>query len=243
MINTCGLARARVNPSAWPVNRKVKKMNDICGLNSGASLRTVTLQSCLASRLRANLGVNGSPEYSLTWKRWDMPQREPICALRASGRRTSDKDCGGWPTPTTNNGTGAGTQGRKGGPNLQTLAGWVTPSTRDWKDTPGMSQTGTNPDGTTRTWTDQLPRQVAIAGWNTPTSNDATGKGYTYDGGDKNKPRLANTGLVQGGFRVPTEKRGALNPALSRWLMGYPAEWDDCAPLVTRSSRKSRQNS
>lgn len=38
---------------------------------------------------------------SLTWKTWDMPQREPICALRASTRRTSDNDCSGWPTPQT----------------------------------------------------------------------------------------------------------------------------------------------
>lgn len=37
---------------------------------------------------------------------------------------------------------------------------WATPSSRDWKDTEGMSQTGTNPDGTTRQRVDQLARQV-----------------------------------------------------------------------------------
>ena len=34
---------------------------------------------------------------------------------------------------------------------------WMTASARDWKDTPGMATTGTNPDGTTRTRLDQLP--------------------------------------------------------------------------------------
>ena len=38
------------------------------------------------------------------------------------------------------------------------LVGWPTCSARDWKDTPGMSETGVNPDGTERTRLDQLPR-------------------------------------------------------------------------------------
>lgn len=80
-------------------------------------------------------------------------------------------------------------------------AGWGTPSTRDWKDTPGMSMTGTNPDGSTRARLDQLPRQAALASGPPLTSSHAA-----------------------------TENRGALNPAFSLWLMGFPPHWMDLAP-------------
>ena len=39
-------------------------------------------------------------------------------------------------------------------------AQWPTPAARDWKDTPGMSPTATNPDGSHRDRTDRLPMRV-----------------------------------------------------------------------------------
>ena len=90
------------------------------------------------------------------------------------------------------------------------LTSWPTASARDWKDTPGMSETGTNPDGSTRSRLDQLPRVA---------------------------------GLTVTGSPAATAKPGQLNPAHSRWLMGYPPEWDACAPTVMPSSRKPRKSS
>lgn len=57
-----------------------------------------------------------------------------------------------WPTPHSNCHTGAGTQGRQGGENLQTAVTWPTPTSRDWKDTgsrvvrPSSQEGSLNPD-------------------------------------------------------------------------------------------------
>jgi len=188
-----GPPRSRASRSARRASNSARPTNDIFGPLDANSSPSADLQRSLENRLRASLDVNGSPEYALTWKHWDMPAGLPICALRARAHRTSDSDCSGWPTAT--------------------LAGWVTPSSRDWKDTPGMSTEATNPDGTTRKRVDQLPRQAALT--------------------------RGDLGTGRSGSPAATGKPAALNPAFSLWLMGYPIEWARCAERVTRSSRKS----
>ena len=106
---------------------------DIYGLSYDASSPSAVLQSFLESRLRANLDVNGSPEYVLTWKHWDMLSGPPIFALRASQRRIDDSDYTGWPTPNTDD-----RKSKNRGHNLgaiveRVLLGWSTPEARDWK--------------------------------------------------------------------------------------------------------------
>ena len=251
-----GQGVAPASRSAMPASSWGERIRVIYGRRSVASSTGRALQSCLESRLQARLVAFGSPEYALTWRQWAMRSGPPICALRASGRRIEGSGSSGWrtpsatdadrgvhpspdpkagdhslnnqastapwPTPRTPTG-GAESAERKqelgrtesGGGDLQAvaqLAGWPTCSARDWKDTPGMATTGTNPDGSLRTRLDQLPRVAAL-------------------------------GIGSTSYPASTEKRGALNPAHSRWLMGCPPEWCDCAVTAMQSFPRSRRSS
>src|SRR5690606_27438981 len=174
---------------------------------AGSSI-SADLQLSLASRLRALMDVDGSPEYELTWNQWDMPWGPPICRLRASERRTSGNGCGGWPTPRANDGTGDKIPpGRQGGVALKTMAGWATPTARDYRS------------------------EKASDDYNQKREAHPRGKPLAYQA----------LGAMPSGSPVPTERRGALNPAWSPWLVGFPEGWLACGVRAMQSCRRLRR--
>lgn len=102
MTGPCGQDPALVSHSVLPERVEASRMNATSGPLFGGSYPSAGLQLCLASRLQARMDGSGCPEYEMTWKSWDMTQGPPICALRASGHRTSGNGCfgveSGWPT-------------------------------------------------------------------------------------------------------------------------------------------------
>ena len=84
-----------------------------------------------------------------------------------------------------------------------------------------------------------------FSGWATPTQRDHKSESASSefnqerDKHKRGKPLSYQVlGILSTGFHMPMATPSQLNPDFTRWLMGFPEEWDDCAPTEMPSSRK-----
>jgi hypothetical protein len=199
MTDPFGLRAALVGLSASQAEQLGFLTSGTCGHTSSISPMSTALATSLASRLQARTDSLGSTLFLRTWKARATPSGRSICALRASVRRTSDRDS-----------TGA-------------LRGWASPQGRDGKG----SRTGE------AMYTDRAGRPL----------NEQTANLLDQWATDQQPVRLPASGGALTGSSAAMARGGQLNPAHSRWLMGFPAAWDACGvtamPLSRRSQRRS----
>jgi hypothetical protein len=181
-LSLFGQAPAPASRSAQQAKGGAKTTHDTFGPTSSASSLSADLQLSLESKLRVRLAAFGSQEYVMTWKHWDMPSGLPICALRGSARRTSDRGSTGWPTTRAEDGDkGIRTQdgakaeaSRRDGqgldlPTTAAMTGWPTPRTI----TGGAESAARKQElGRTHSGGGDLQAAALLAGWTTPQATE-----------------------------------------------------------------------
>lgn len=217
-----GPVRARVNLSARQAKERGLLTSGTYGLPGFISLRSVALTSSLVSRLRLQTASRGSTLFALTWKDRATPAGQLISVLQASAPRRSDNEIGG-------------------------LRGWATPAAREAGGTPErFLERKAALKGKCGVSLTSLNLQVQLAAWATPTKRDHK-DGASFGTVPINCLLGRQVWLASGGeltgSTAPMAPIGQLNPAHSRWLMGLPAVWDDCAVTAMQSLPKRRRKS
>lgn len=213
-----GRARVLASRSRQQAREKAKKTNAICGRHGWPSSGSVALTASLGSKLAAAMDIAGSMEYALTWSRKVTPSGLRIWRLRASGRRTSAKGSSGlqgWPTPVAEpaNGTPERFLERKRESVKRGSSMGICLS-----DLAMVAQLAV----------------LDLAGWNTPTTNDAKQAQAATRNLSGQTQSLSPAEMESGGA-----SRRVLNPAFSLWMMGYPPAWMECGRRAMQACSRS----
>lgn len=225
----------------WGLDRAMSIMD---ALKAKEVERNESFQGRFAAALERRLRQIGSTECSLTYTHSVTPAGRRLFHVVPSMRPIDVTACGLWQTPVADDSVNRvrGKWNSRGEPKLsgQVMALWPTPTSL------APAKNGNNEAGNSAGLV--AIRAHALAMWPTAQASDhRIGMPERYQGAQSLNGKRSNLndaaarhGAELAGSSATTEKPGALNPAFVCWLMGFPAEWDACAPTVTRSSQRLR---
>ena len=253
LIALSGRPLARANRSAKRAKGSGKQTPATSGQKPGASSPLADPLSCWENKLHERLGMDGSMEYELTWRRKVTPAGHSISQLSRLEPRIFVSGSIGvpstWPTPTKADGDGghgmgqASATGRR--PNgtkvtvslpgvVKIITTWPTPNSTvvEAKSRPPVMEGRKASDP--QISTADVAVHLYATTWPTPRASDhKNGNGKTGNRTPEASHKagwtlseIARSGPTPSGSKDQIERLGALNPAFPCWLMGFPDEWD-----------------
>lgn len=213
-----GQVRRPASRSASPVKNSDSTIPATLPPNSLILSASAALAGSLANRLAARFASDGRGLYKTSYKNMDISPHSQCFRLVASARPI---DVSAFTSALTT---------------------WLTPTvTMIGGRSAEAAERRRQHDGRAKLWhPGSLWEQATLTIWATPAARD--GKGGYKGGRIRNGKlsldtldvsaqlstpiRFVPSGGVLIGFYVATAASGQLNPALSRWLMGFPQIWD-----------------
>lgn len=254
-LSRSGPGPAHASPSPSLESGKARRTLGTSGQKCSVSSKTVDRPLWLGSKSLRRMDLPGSMEFATTWKESATPAGRTIWRLVASQRRTSDSGSTGlvsWTSPQHRDAKGMCgpgstfrdlnkdvalaawntplaliADGRRPGNNsfmnhAMKVLPWATPQARDVKSGAVSEQTINK---NSRPLSEQA---ICLSQWGTPQASWATAGSVSRSG--ERKGEMLTPGMIRSSCHAQTGRSGALAPEFSRWLMGYPEEWDQSSP-------------